>query len=353
MLFRSINQKIKTGEKYVIRQKIDTVGTTVFTDLVRGKIEIENSTLDDSVLIKSDGWPTYNFANVIDDHLMKITHIIRGEEYITSTPKYIQLYQVFGWDIPKHIHLSLILNKDKSKLSKRDGDVSVEDYIKKGYLPETIINFVALLGWNPGDDRELFSLEELVKEFDLKKLNKSGAVFDHEKLDWMNGHYIRFKIPEEITELCWPYLKKYLEKNYQIKLSNFTDGFIESVVVLEQERIKRLGEVGEKTHYFFHQPEYDSQMLIWRKSDAVTTKSRLEFLIKYLSEVPKENWTRNTLEESLLTEIEKNDFDNGTTLWPMRVALSGEQKSPSPFELAEVLGKKETLKRIYNESEVT
>ena len=216
---------------------------------MRGDIEIENKTLDDQILIKSDGWPTYNFANVVDDHLMGITHVIRGEEYITSTPKYIQLYKNFDWEVPEHVHLSLILNKDRSKLSKRDGDVSVEEYMTKGYLPETIINFVALLGWNPGGTDELFSLGELVKEFSLEKLNKSGAIFNHEKLDWMNGHYIRIKTPDEITKLCRPYLEKYLAEKYEIKLSNFGSDFVRGVVSLEQERIKTLSEIGEKTHY--------------------------------------------------------------------------------------------------------
>ena len=210
---QTIQAKLKAGQPYVIRQKINSNGQTEFNDLVRGKIVIQNNILDDSILIKSDGYPTYNFANVIDDHLMKISHVIRGEEYINSTPKYIQLYQAFGWDIPQHAHLSLILNQQRAKLSKRDGDVSVEDYIQQGYLPEAIINFVALLGWNPGDERELFTLQELIREFDFAKVHKAGAVFDTAKLNWMNGHYIRQKKLKQLTALCKPYLEEYLQKN--------------------------------------------------------------------------------------------------------------------------------------------
>jgi len=341
-----IDAKIKAGEPYVIRQKVDTVGETKFNDLVRGEIIIQNNILDDSVLIKSDGYPTYNFANVIDDHLMEITHIIRGEEYINSTPKYIQLYQAFDWPIPQHAHLSLILNTDRSKLSKRQGDVAVEDYIAKGYLPEAILNFIALLGWNPGDDRELFTLAELIKEFDFDKVHKSGAVFDLEKLNWMNGHYIRQKDLTELTELCQPYLTEYLKTNYKLPISNFQDDYIKLVVGLEQERLKKLSEIGENTKYFFITPDYNPKLLIWKKADQAITKSRLEFLIKYLTEVPKENWTRQTLEEALIAEIKQQEFSNADTLWPLRVALSGQEKSPSPFEIAEVLGQAETLKRL-------
>jgi len=338
--------KLKAGQPYVIRQKVNSSGQTEFNDLVRGKIVIQNNILDDSILIKSDGYPTYNFANVIDDHLMKVTHIIRGEEYINSTPKYIQLYQAFGWDIPQHAHLSLILNKQRAKLSKRDGDVSVEDYIQQGYLPETIINFVALLGWNPGDERELFTLQELIREFDFAKVHKAGAIFDTDKLDWMNGHYIRQKNLNELTKLCKPYLKKYLQEKHKLALDNFQDDFIQLVVGLEQERLKKLSEIGENTKYFFITPEYDTKLLIWKKSDQVTTKSRLEFLIEYLTEVPQYNWTRATLEEALIAEIKQQGFSNADTLWPMRVALSGAERSPSPFEIAEVLGQAKTIERL-------
>ncbi len=343
---QEIDAKIKAGEPYVIRQKVDTTGETKFNDLVRGEIIIKNNILDDSILIKSDGYPTYNFANVIDDHLMNITHIIRGEEYINSTPKYIQLYQAFGWTIPQHAHLSLILNSDKSKLSKRQGDVAVEDYITKGYLPETIINFIALLGWNPGNNRELFTLTELIQEFDFNKVHKSGAIFDLEKLNWMNGHYIRQKKITELTKLCKPYLKKYLQEKHKLALDNFQDDFIQLVVGLEQERLKKLSEIGENTKYFFITPEYDAELLIWKKSDQVTTKSRLKFLIKYLTEVPQDNWTRATLEEALINEIKQQGFSNADTLWPMRVALSGVERSPSPFEIAEVLGQSQTIERL-------
>ncbi len=343
---QEIQNRLKAGTPYVIRQKVNTVGETKFKDLVRGTIRIKNNILDDSILIKSDGYPTYNFANVIDDHLMKISHVIRGEEYINSTPKYIQLYQAFRWQVPQHAHLSLILNAQRAKLSKRDGDVSVEDYIRQGYLPETIINFVALLGWNPGDERELFTLDELVKEFEFSKVHKAGAVFDTNKLNWMNGHYIRQKTVAELTELCKPYLEKYLQENYQLPITNYKDDYVKLVIGLEQERLKKLSDIGKNTKYFFIEPDYSSELLIWKKSDRATTKKRLEFLIKYLSEVPQNNWTRATLEEALINEIKQQGFSNADTLWPMRVAMSGEERSPSPFEIAEVLGQKKTLARL-------
>lgn len=343
---KEVQAKLAAGEPYVIRQKVDTTGQTKFNDLVRGKITIQNKVLDDSVLIKSDNFPTYNFANVIDDHLMGITHVIRGEEYINSTPKYIQLYQAFGWEVPQHAHLSLILNKNRSKLSKRDGDVSVEDYIQQGYLPETVINFVALLGWNPGDERELFTLQELIQEFDFAKVHKSGAIFDTTKLDWMNGHYIRHKPLEELTKLCQPYLEAYLQEHYQLTLDKFDFDYLKSVVGLEQERLRKLSEIGGKTKYFFVEPDYSTQLLIWKKSDQATTRLRLQFLIDYLERVPKENWTRQTLEKVLIEEIKRQGFTNGDTLWPMRAALSGEERSPSPFEIAEVLGKVKTIQRL-------
>ena len=349
-----IQAKLKRGEAYVIRQKIDINGQTKFKDLIRGDIVISNNILDDSVLIKSDGYPTYNFANVIDDHLMQITHIIRGEEYINSTPKYIQLYKAFGWQIPEHAHLSLILNKQRAKLSKRDGDVSVEEYISQGYLPETIINFVAFLGWNPGGQQELFSLAELVKQFDFSKVNKSGAIFDKVKLDWMNGHYIRGKTLNKLTELCLPYLQQagYVDEKLSIKNYELSSrlpggfGYIKAVVGLEQDRLKKLSEISQLTKYFFSSPEYEPNLLIWKKADQQTTKKRLEFLIDYLSDVPDENWTRSALEQALIEQIKEKCYNNGEVLWPMRVALSGSEKSPSPFELAEVLGKKEAIYRL-------
>ncbi len=351
---KEIQQKLEAGEPYVIRQRIDQESMTQFHDLVHGTIEIDNSQLDDTILIKSDGYPTYNFANVIDDHLMGITHIVRGEEYISSTPKYLQLYQAFNWRFPEHIHLPLILGKNKSKLSKRDGDVAMSDYIDKGYLPESLINFVVLLGWNPGDDQELFTLQELIQEFDFEKINKSGAVFDLTKLDWMNGHYIRHRKISELTELCIPYLKQvnYIDDELYIKhhdLAKHITGnksYIQSVVGLEQERLKKLSELPEKVDYFFNPPQYKKQLLIWKKSNIKTTKQRLQFLIDYLNGYPEKNWTRQALQDSLMGEIKRQGYGNGDTLWPMRAALSGKDKSPSPFEIAEVLGKAETLMRL-------
>lgn len=336
-----IKQKLDTGEKYVVRMKIPE-GKTKFTDLVRGEVEFDHKEMDDQVLMKSDGLPTYHLANVVDDHDMEISHVIRAEEWLPSTPKHLLLYKMFQWEAPEYAHLSMILAPDKSKLSKRHGATSVLEFRNLGYLPEAVVNYISLLGWNPGDEREIFSLAELEKEFDLTKVNKAGAIFDIEKLDWMNGHYIRQKSQEELMTLGLPYL----QEKYGEALKAYSDDYIKAVIGLEQERMKKISDIALNVKYFFGKPEYMAELLVWKKSDKAETKSRLEFLINFLNEVPETNWTRSALEESLIAEIKQQGFGNGDTLWPMRTALSGEERSPSPFEIAEVLGKAETIKRL-------
>ncbi|HRY63063.1 MAG TPA: glutamate--tRNA ligase, partial [Patescibacteria group bacterium] len=329
-----VKAKLAAGTPHVIRLKVPT-GETEFIDLIRGKVKINNADVDDQILLKSDGFPTYHLANVIDDHEMGITHVIRAEEWLPSTPKHIILYQMFGWEIPAFAHLSMVLAPDRSKLSKRHGATSVLEFKNLGYLPEAVVNYIALLGWNPGTEQEVFSLAELEQEFDLAKVNKAGAIFDIEKLNWLNGHYIRQKELGELTKMCVPYLQQagYLDEKSEIRNqgSEIKESFeyIKLVVGLEQERLKKLSEIGERTKYFFVRPKVDQKMLVWKKSTPAEAQERLQFLLEFLATVPEENWTRNTLEEVLVQEIKKRGYGNGDTLWPMRVALSGEEKSPS------------------------
>jgi len=349
----AVAEKLKSQIPHVIRLNVGAIhelplqqndGIISFNDLVRGKIEFNLKDIDDQVLLKSDGFPTYHLANVVDDHEMEITHVIRAEEWLPSTPKHIILYNMFGWQIPKFAHLSMILAPDKSKLSKRHGATSVLEFKNLGYLPEAVVNYIALLGWNPGTEQEIFSLKELKQAFDLEKVNKAGAIFDIEKLNWLNGYYIRQKNLDELTELCLPYLNTENTKNK--KTQKTQSEYLKKVVALEQERLKKISDIGERTKYFFQRPEFDPKMLIWRKSTLADAKKKLQFLVTELQKVPSENWTRSALEQFIKGLIEAEKFDTGAVLWPMRVALSGQEKSPSPFEIAEVLGKEEGLDRI-------
>ncbi len=339
-----IAEKLESGAPYVIRQKINLEGFTEFEDIIRGKVRFENSLLDDQIIMKSDGFPTYNFANVIDDHLMEITHAIRGEEFVSSTPKYIQLYQAFGWTAPQFAHLPLLLNSDKSKLSKRQGDVAVEDYIKKGYLKEAIINFVAFLGWNPGEGntQEVFSLEELVQAFDLAKVHKAGAVFDLKKLDWLNAQYIK-KL--SVDELYQKSLEFFAQKDFFMAATNEkkTEAYLKKVLTIEQDRLVNLSEVGENNPFFFTEIDYAKEMLFWKKMTEVELQQSLENSKAVLANIEESDWTTQNLEEKLFAAAGDK---KGDLLWPLRVALSGAQKSPSPMELAWVLGKDASLHRL-------
>lgn len=340
-----VKEKIKKGEKYVIRQKMPLDGEIVVHDLLRGEIKFNMTDLDDHVLIKTSGMPTYQFANVVDDHTMEITHVLRGTEWISSFPKNILLYQAFGWEAPKYAHIPLLLNKDGGKLSKRQGDVSAEDFLQKGYIKEALLNFCVLLGWHPKDDNEILSLKDMVKKFKIEDISLSPAIFDTDKLDYLNGYYIRQKPLKELVKLCRPYLEENLSitKNKNKK----SDKFIEKVISLEQERMKKLSEVSEITKFFFADKlAYDKNMLIWKKMDLNSAQKNLKEIFDLLEKIPEKQWTKESLEKNIVEYIKSSDGKIGEYLWPMRVSLTGERASPGPFEVAETLGREESLERI-------
>ncbi len=339
-------KKNKENGKYVIRFKVSNTGITELNDLIRGKVSFDNKTLDDPIIIKSDGYPTYHLASIVDDHEMGITHVIRGEEWLPSAPKHKMLYDAFGWEIPKFAHLPLLLNPDRSKLSKRQGDVAVEDYLKKGYLKEALLNFVLLLGWNPGDEKEIFTLDEMIKEFSLDKVHKSGAIFNTQKLDWLNSEYIKKLSLKEFQKLAEPFLKN--------NVSKIQEGIsLEKIYILEQERINKLSEIGENIRFFFNDDfYYDPKILIWKKSSAKNTLKCLELLYEEIKNYKTSEWKTEIIKEKISEFIVKNDLNNGEVLWPMRVALTGMEKSPPPFEVADILGKEKSLKRIVKAAEL-
>lgn len=337
-----------SGKRPVIRQAVAIDGETTYEDLVHGKLTLQNRILDDQILMKSDGFATYNFANVIDDHLMEITHIIRGEEFISSTPKYIMLYESFGWPVPQFAHLPLILNPDKTKLSKRQGDVAVEDFLKKGYLKEALVNFVVFLGWNPKTEQEFFTIPELIEQFELSKINKAAPIFDVQKLDWINSHYIREKSVAELATLLTPYWAEvgYIsgdEHGYTVpNLDNAlaSQEYLGAITAIEQERLKKLSEITERTSYFFTEPTYNSELLVWKKSNVDDAREKLALVEKFLANLNPETISSSTaLHEALMAYIKENAFDVGSVLWPLRVALTGMQMSPSPAEVSSVLYK--------------
>jgi nondiscriminating glutamyl-tRNA synthetase len=338
------------GKNPVIRQAIPESGQTIINDIIFDKIVYENKVLDDQVILKSDGFPTYHLAVVVDDHFMEISHVTRGVEWIPSTPKHILLYQAFGWQAPQFAHFPNILNADGSKLSKRQGDVAVEDFLKKGYLKEALLNFIAFLGWNPKTEKEIFSLEELIAEFDLKNVNKAGAVFDVNKLDWINGLYIRQMSIEDLTDALLPYWKE-----SGIDTEKYKKEYFEAITSLERERLKKLSEIGERTKYFFETPQYDGLLLVWKKSDTTDAKKKLGELHSFYTSLSDDDFTKEILEAKTKEFITNNSFDNGSVLWPLRVALTGMEKSPGPFEVASTialgLGKLEVLARIKTAAE--
>ncbi len=348
----------------------------IFNDEIRGKIEFDSSEFKDFSLAKDLETPLYNFAVVIDDYDMKISHVIRGEDHISNTPKQILIYEALGLKPPKFAHLPLILGPDKSKLSKRNFITSINDYKKLGYLPEALINFMALLGWSAQSklanhnikEREIFSIKELIKEFSIKKVQKGGAIFDIEKLNWFNGYYIRQESIEKLTKLCIPYLvkdglikpkfksKQYppafggysIQENYVIAQTNekITVKKLEKIIILEQKRIKKLSEISELTKFFFEKKlEYNPDILKWKDMNKKELKNIFDKLENILSKIKEEDFTQNNLTKILFKESEKL-ASRGELLWPLRAALSGKKASPSPFEIAEVLGKEKTLDRI-------
>ncbi len=329
-------ERIKNREKHVIRLKLPKTGSVTFTDEIRGEVKFDWSVIDDQVIIKSDSFPTYHLASTCDDHDMEISHVIRGEEWISSTPKHIFIYQSFGWDLPKFAHLPLLLNPDRSKLSKRQGDVALEDYLKKGYLPEAIINFVALLGWNPTADREIYSHDELIKLFNLAKINRAGAVFNLDKLDWLNSHYLRALPENEYLTLVRPLVKE---------VSNDA-AEIDRALLLVRDRIKLPQDVVELTQNIFKDElDYSQISLTWKNQKAAEAAEKLE-AVKALLESEDQIPDTVEIEKKIKNLITVKSWTNGDTLWPLRVALSGAEKSPTPFELIHVLGKARSLARI-------
>ncbi len=326
-------QKLSAKEPYVIRLNVPEQGSVQFTDAVRGQITVAAEEIDDQILLKSDGFPTYHLANVVDDHASGITHVIRGEEWIPSTPKHVLLYQAFGWEPPVFAHLSIFIKKGGGKLSKREGATSLLEYKKQGYLPEAIVNFVALLGWNPKSEQEIFNLYELVRAFDLTQINIANPVFDTIKLDWFNGHYLRALPLAQLVELCRPYLPE------------AKPDYITQVVELERERLKKLSDITEAADYFFIDTlSVDPSLLIWKKNSAAQTKNYLQMLNQFLTTLT--DWSAANLEQTILVWIKQQGFANGDVLWPMRAALTGKKGSPPPFAVAALLGKEKTLIRL-------
>lgn len=332
-----IAEKLANGTPYVIRQNNPTEGTTSFHDELYGDISVENSELDDMILIKSDGYPTYNFANVVDDHLMEITHVVRGNEYLSSTPKYNRLYEAFGWELPTYIHLPLITDEEHKKLSKRSGHSSFEDIIEQGILPEAIVNFIALLGWSPEENREIFTLEELIQEFDYTRINKSPSVFDMNKLKWMNGEYIKAMDFDRFYEMALPYMTEVITKELDFQ----------KIAAMVKTRIEVFPDIKDLIGFFESLPEYDTAMYAHKKMKT-TQESALSVLKDVLSLLEaQEDYTNDALYQLLLTYVSEKEVKNGYVMWPVRTAVSGLQMTPAgATEIMEVLGKEETLARI-------
>lgn len=337
-----VNELLSKGVPYVIRQKVPLSGETKFEDLVYGEITIKNSDIEDQILLKADGYPTYNFANVIDDHLMKISHVVRGSEYITSTPKYNLLYEAFGWEKPVYIHLPLIVGKNPdgstSKLSKRHGATSFQDLLKEGYLAESIINYIALLGWCPKENREIFSLKDLTEVFSADRIVKSPAVFDYDKLNWFNAEYIRMQTLEEFKDLAMPYFKEiFVDDNIDfLKLASMI-----------QKRVIKLSQIPDMIRFFKELPEYENDLFINKKSKT-NLKNSLLVLKKYKEKLDEiSNWQHDDIYNSLVDLAKELEFKNGTVMWPIRIAISGLMVTPGgAVEILEILGKEESLRRI-------
>lgn len=333
-----IEENLKSGKPFVIRQKMPQEGTTTFTDAVYGSITVENSELDDQILIKSDGMPTYNFANVVDDHLMNITHVVRGSEYLSSTPKYTLLYKAFGWNEPEYVHLPPVMKDEHHKLSKRNGDASFGDLIAKGYIPEAVMNYIALLGWSPSDNQEIFTLEELKEKFNISGLSKSPSIFDTAKLTWMNGEYIK-NMDEET------YLSHTLSRVEEVLGSKGLD--CKKIALMLQKRIETLNDIPELISFFGELPEYETGLYIHKKmkTNEENSLTALKAVIPVIEGIEK--WDNDTLYEAFTKLAADMGVKNSQILWPVRTALSGQPTSPGgATELAELLGKEETLRRI-------
>ena len=328
---------LAAGMPFVIRQNIPTEGTTTFTDALYGDITVKNEELDDMILIKSDGFPTYNFANVIDDHLMGITHVVRGNEYLSSTPKYTRLYQAFGWQEPVYIHCPLITDENHQKLSKRCGHSSFEDLLEQGFVPEAIVNFIALLGWSPVGNEEIFSLQELIEQFDYTHISKSPAVFDMTKLRWMNGEYIKKMDNEPYYEMALPYIKAVVTKDYDLR----------KIADLVKTRIEVFPDINEKIDFFEELPDYDIEMYTHKKMKT-NSEIALAVLRDLLPRFEKlTDYSIAGIEKVCMDYVAEKEIKNGVCLWTLRTAVSGKQMTPGgAYEIMEILGKDESLRRI-------
>ena len=332
-----VEANLAAGKPYVIRQNNPRTGTTTFHDDIYGDITVDNSELDDMILIKSDGYPTYNFANVVDDHLMGITHVVRGNEYLSSSPKYNRLYEAFGWEVPEYIHCPLITNEEHQKLSKRCGHASYEDLIDQGFLTEAVVNFVALLGWSPSDNREIMSLSELVEAFDYHHINKSPAVFDYTKLKWMNGEYIKAMDFDRFYQMAEPYIKEVVTKDYDLK----------KIATLVKTRIEIFPDIKDHIDFFEQLPEYDIAMYTHKKMKT-NAETALEVLTEILPRLEaQEDYSNDALYAMLCDYVAEKGCKNGYVMWPIRTAVSGKQMTPGgATEIMEILGKEESLARI-------
>ncbi|MCR4996870.1 MAG: glutamate--tRNA ligase [Butyrivibrio sp.] len=341
-----VEKNLAEGKPFVIRQNNPTEGTTTFHDELYGDVTVDNKELDDMILIKSDGYPTYNFANVVDDHLMGITHVVRGNEYISSSPKYNRLYDAFGWEIPKYIHCPLITDEEHKKLSKRSGHSSFEDLIEQGFLPEAVVNFVALLGWSPDDNNEIMSLQELIEKFDYKRINKSPAVFDYTKLKWMNGEYLKKMDEDKFFETAKSYIVDALKEEGDSVISS-DDDKLKKISNMVKTRIEIWPDIADMVKFFAKLPEYDTAIYTHKKM-----KTNEETSLKVLKEVlpileAHDDYTNDALYALLSDYIKANEYKNGFVLWPVRIAVSGKEMTPcGATELMEVIGKEETINRI-------
>ena len=332
-----VEEKLKAGVPYVIRQNNPQTGTTTFHDEIYGDITVDNSELDDMILIKSDGYPTYNFANVVDDHLMGITHVVRGNEYLSSSPKYNRLYEAFGWEVPIYVHCPLITDETHKKLSKRCGHSSYEDLIEQGFLTEAVVNFVALLGWSPEDNQEIMSLEELVEKFDYRHMSKSPAVFDYGKLKWMNGEYIKKMDFDAFYERALPIIKEVITKDYDLK----------KIAAMVKTRIEIFPDIKELIDFFEEVPEYDVSMYTHKKmkTTAETSLAVLKEVLPLLK--AQEDYSNDALYAMLSAYVAEKGYKNGYVMWPIRTATSGKQMTPcGATEIMEVIGKEESIARI-------
>ena len=332
-----VEENLAKGLPYVIRQNNPTEGTTTFHDIIYGDITVDNSELDDMILIKSDGYPTYNFANVVDDHLMGITHVVRGNEYLSSSPKYNRLYEAFGWEVPEYIHCPLITDETHKKLSKRCGHSSFEDLLEQGFLREAIVNFVALLGWSPEEDREIFSLEELVQAFDYHRINKAPAVFDMVKLKWMNGEYMKAMDFDTFYDMALPYIKAVIKKDMDFK----------RIAEMVKTRIEVFPDIAGHIDFLQEMPEYSVDMYTHKKmkTNAETSLLVLQEILPLLE--AQEDYSNDALYAMLSDFVKEKGYKNGYVLWPIRTAVSGKQMTPGgATEIMEILGKEESLARI-------